>query len=256
MASKEALNALQNTVTAAVSNMSSLSGALTTVSDYIREESFLSDIRTQVTNLVASEGTVSAGLASVSNAISAMDLSLVLNEGVTISKITQVNGKITEVETKAVMDDIQFSVANNKLTISNGHDLSADVDLSILAQDKYVSSVQYLEETKDLKFTWVEKDGTTQEVTVPVGDLVDTYTAGSGIVIYNNKISIDDDLLSRVSNIDSLIAEAMATANVNAQGYASSALVSAKEYTSQAVSDLETSLKAYAKALVTWAVFG
>ena len=57
------------------------------------------------------------------------------------------------------------------------------------------------------------------------------------------------------TDVNSKISTALVTAAASAQTYASSALVAAKEYTSAEVAALETTLKTYAQALVTWAVF-
>ena len=58
--------------------------------------------------------------------------------------------------------------------------------------DKYVSTVTYNNETKQIVFTFSKGES----VNVNVADLIDTYTAGTGLKLEGNQFSIDEEYLS------------------------------------------------------------
>lgn len=80
--------------------------------------------------------------------------------------------------------------------VRRGDGLSYDLMLGeevlgtvVIPEDKYVSNVSYDNVNKKIIFTYADNN----MVQVPVSDLVDTYTAGSGISVNNNTISISID---------------------------------------------------------------
>ena len=90
-------------------------------------------------------------------------------------------------------------VYNNKrisLTGINGEEI-AGFDASAFVEDGVLNNVSYDAENNKLIFVWniiesTDEDGTIhyKTIEVPVGDLVDTYTAGQGISIENNVIAV------------------------------------------------------------------
>ena len=130
---------------------------LASVSDYINSD-IKSSIAAEVTARISADTSLATSISDVSKAISGLDATLSVGAGEMISVLKQADGKVSIDGTKVVMDGlvVSFNVTNNKLTIANAANnatLSQVVDLSILAQDKYVSSVEYLSDTKVLQFT-------------------------------------------------------------------------------------------------------
>lgn len=232
VASASALSALSGTVdnvsaavSTNVSNISTLNTSVATVSNYIKnnvETALTSETvaRTSadtslkvlidansghiatLSNAVQNLPTDDNVKATVTAAISALVADVTVAAGYGITGIHQENGVIQTVDSKPIMDSIAMSLAaNNVLTVKNTDGtVSGTVDLSILAQDKFISAVSYNADDNDLVFTWTEKDGSTTSVTVPVDDLVDTYTAGTGISINGNEVALTSEFVSMITS--------------------------------------------------------
>ena len=116
------------------------------------------------------------------------------SEEITNAISAEASGKITTA--KAVMDYVKDSsskVSISSETAASGTTLHWNIDgvagsLNI-DKEKFASSGSYNSQTKKITFTM--NDGSTFEV--PVGDLVDVYTAGAGLKLADNQFSIAKD---------------------------------------------------------------
>lgn len=116
------------------------------------------------------------------------------SEEITNAISAEASGKITTA--KAVMDYVKDSASKVSIsseTAASGTTLHWSVDgvagsLNI-DKEKFASSGSYNSDTKEITFTM--NDGSTFEV--PVGDLVDVYTAGAGLKATGNEFSIAKD---------------------------------------------------------------
>lgn len=292
-------------VTAVANDLATANGEISKVSTAVEnaKATASSAVASEAARAKAAEATIAADLASLSQAIgdtsaSAGGLSTIVNtllgaegldetlgSGKVISSITAGNdGKVTY-GTKDVTALMNFSLSGNNLVItSEDGTTTKQVNLGVFAQDKYVSAVSYDATNKNLNFTWKEGDGSTTSVTVPVGDLVDTYTAGTGIKIEGNEISVTATDYVRSVNTGSTTAKdvnftvtngklagtvygvassadvtaAIGTALVTAQGYAntakSEAIAAANSEAVVMVTNAVKEAQAYADAQVSGAV--
>lgn len=106
-------------------------------------------------------------------------------------------------------EDVDYIVVKNKA----GEEVTS-VDASIFVQDSFLDDVSYDSETGKISFVWKMGDGSTKTDEVNVGDLVDTYTAGTGLNLSNNEFSVDTDVIATVDYVDGAIedsAEALTT---------------------------------------------
>lgn len=127
-------------------------------------------------------------------------------------------------------------------------ELVSEFDAAEFVADGFLTNAEYDAETRELVFTWNTSAGISED-RVPVGDLVDTYTAGNGLNLSNNQFSIKvfetdkyltvDETGVHTKGIDDAIAtakgEAIAAAATDAQTKANAA----KE---AAIADADTKL--------------
>ena len=121
-------------------------------------------------------------------------------------------------------------------------ELVSEFDAAEFVADGFLTNAEYDADTRELVFTWNTDAGVGVD-RVPVGDLVDTYTAGNGITIENNVVSAKVDATDKyltvdgtgihTKGIDDAIAAAEGRAATDAQGKANAAQ-SAAEATASA----------------------
>lgn len=89
----------------------------------------------------------------------------------------------------------------------------AYADATKFVQDSFLDDVKY--EDGKIKFTWLMGDGSTKTDEVAVSDFIQIYTAGTGISITNNVVSIDTNVVATVEALNNVreLADAAQTAN-------------------------------------------
>ena len=83
-----------------------------------------------------------------------------------------------------------------KIVDNNGTEISK-VDASVFVKDSFLDDVAYDSATGKVTFTWKMNDGSTKTDDINISHLVDTYTAGTGIIVENNVISVDDTIATK-----------------------------------------------------------
>lgn len=123
-------------------------------------------------------------------------------------KLSSIESSINGLAVKSVSDQekVLASDANGVLstTIKLGYDSNNkriqlkgiadavidELDASVFVKDGMLSEASYDKDAKKLVLTWNADAGKTDTV-IEVGDLVDTYTAGGGLVVSNNEFSLN-----------------------------------------------------------------
>lgn len=115
-------------------------------------------------------------------------------------------------------------------------ELVSEFDAAEFVADGFLTNAEYDADTRELVFTWNTSAGISED-RVPVGDLVDTYTAGNGLNLNDNQFSVKvletdkyltvDETGVHTKDIDDAIAtakgEAIAAAATDAQTKANAA---------------------------------
>lgn len=120
----------------------------------------------------------------------------------------------------------------------------ASVDATKFVKDGMITDVAYDSTDKTLTIIWntdSEKDPT--QTVLNIGDLVDVYTAGTGIKVANNQISIDDTVVATVSDLEDLsdIVDTKQTAEQVAKAIEDKLTETLAQYTT--TTDLNTALE-------------
>ena len=111
-------------------------------------------------------------------------------------------------------------------------DVISTVDASQFVVDGFLQSVTYDDKTKDLVFTW-NTDAGIQTTTINLGDLIDTYDAGSGVTKVTTGINPTFVGVVDTTNSESVTTGQGATAavlSVGADGFKVSNIQSAIDY--------------------------
>lgn len=85
----------------------------------------------------------------------------------------------------------------------NGTKVGASINIP---KDQFLKSVSYDSTSKELVFIFETSEGE-NELRVSVTDLVDIYTAGSGITITNNAITIDENIVATKTFVNSKLTD-------------------------------------------------
>ena len=80
-------------------------------------------------------------------------------------------------------------------------ELVSEFDAAEFVADGFLTNAEYDNETKELVFTWNTVAGISED-RVPVGSLVDTYTAGLGLNLANNEFSVKVDATDKYLTVD------------------------------------------------------
>ncbi len=92
----------------------------------------------------------------------------------------------------------------------------ASVNASKFVQDSFLNDVSYDPTTRKVSFTWSMGDGSTKTDEIEIGDLVDTYTAGEGLTLNDNKFAVNTEVIATKSDIED-VNEELATKRTEAQ---------------------------------------
>lgn len=90
-----------------------------------------------------------------------------------------------------------------KVLDTDGNEISK-VDASIFVQDSFLNDVTYDNTTGKVTFIWLMGDGSTKTDEIDISHLINTYTAGSGIKVIDNVISVDETLIATKQDINNL----------------------------------------------------
>lgn len=108
------------------------------------------------------------------------------------------NDKVLKLTGTEFSTELNLVYNNNRISLTgiNGEEI-AGFDASVFVEDGVLNNVSYDAENDKLIFVWniiesTDDDGTIhyKTIEVPVGDLVDVYTAGNGLNLNSNKFSI------------------------------------------------------------------
>ena len=114
---------------------------------------------------------------------------------------TDINDIPTETGNFNISDVVlltKLNLSSNLSIIKNAknnlqYDLNIDgkkVTSFEISADRFIKSVTFDDSTKNLKFVFISSEGETP-VKVDISSLIDTYTAGDGLKLVNNKFSLD-----------------------------------------------------------------
>ena len=119
---------------------------------------------------------------------------------------TEIAGLTVSIEKK---ESVDYIIIKN----SEGTEITS-VNASTFVQDSFLDDVAYDSESGKITFTWVMGDGSTKTDEVAVADFVQTYTAGTGLVLEGNAFSVDTEVIATVEALDGVreTAEAAQTA--------------------------------------------
>lgn len=143
---------------------------------------------------------------------------------------------------------MSYDSENKKIVLRGKDNVDlGSVDATPFIKDGMLESVNYNPDTKTITFKWNTASGITED-TVELGDLIDTYAAGNGLVLTDNIFAIqlaegNENFLSVDANGLKLtgVQNAINTAKQDAIDAAASAAASIYA-TQTALSNLETSL--------------
>ena len=124
--------------------------------------------------------------------------------------------------TTGLADNIESEYA---LVGLNGVELGERIQVT---KDRFLQGVEYVPSTQILNFSFKLADGTTQVSPVDIGSLVDTYTAGNGVDITNNVVTVKKDSTSEdflkvtsagvaITGVSAAIADAVAPVDTRVQ---------------------------------------
>lgn len=114
----------------------------------------------------------------------------------------EIEGLSVAIEQK---EGVEYIIVKNKA----GEEV-ASANASKFVQDSFLNDVSYDPETRKVSFTWSMGDGSTKTDEIEIGDLVDTYTAGTGLTLNGNEFGVNTDVIATKDDIDD-INEVLAT---------------------------------------------
>ena len=129
------------------------------------------------------------------------------------TKVTNINSSITAEQSRAttaenkIKTDLTSELNKKVATVTIEKDSTNDLQYHLLVdgensgdinipKDQFLSNVVYSEATKVITFTFETTTGTTT-TEVNISDLIDTYTAGNGLVLTDGKFSVKKDSTSQ-----------------------------------------------------------
>lgn len=108
---------------------------------------------------------------------------------------------------------LTYDSATKKINLTGiGSAVIASVDATDFIKDGMVEGVSFNPDTKMLTITFNTESGK-EDIEVDLSDLVDTYTAGTGITITGNSIAVNTNTIATVASVN----EVKATANAAVQ---------------------------------------
>ena len=134
---------------------------------------------------------------------------------------------------------LTYDSATKKINLTGiGSAVIASVDATDFIKDGMVEGVSFDPETKNLTITFNTESGK-EDIEVDLSDLVDTYTAGTGITITGNSITVNTSTIATVASVNEVKAKA-----VSASGTAPLTLSASKTGTAVTVSGSVAEMKA------------
>ena len=129
------------------------------------------------------------------------------------TKVTNINSSITSETNRAttaenkIKTDLTSELNKKVATVTIEKDSTNDLQYHLIVdgensgdinipKDQFLSNVVYSEATKVITFTFETTIGTTT-TDVNISDLIDTYTAGNGLVLTDGKFSVKKDATSQ-----------------------------------------------------------
>ena len=126
------------------------------------------------------------------------------------TKVTNINSSITSETNRAttaenkIKTDLTTEINKKVATVTIEKDSTNDLQYHLLVdgensgdinipKDQFLSNVVYSSATKVITFTFETTTGTTT-TDVNISDLIDTYTAGNGLTLVDNKFSVKKDV--------------------------------------------------------------
>lgn len=140
---------------------------------------------------------------------------------------------------------LTYDSATKKINLTGiGSAVIASVDATDFIKDGMVEGVSFTPETKILTITFNTESGK-EDIEVDLSDLVDTYTAGTGITITENSIAVNTSTIATVASVNEVKATAnTAVQTVSASGTAPLTLSASKSETAVTVSGSVAEMKA------------
>ena len=129
------------------------------------------------------------------------------------TKVTNINSTITAEQSRAITaenkikTDLTTEINKKVATVTIEKDSTNDLQYHLLVdgensgdinipKDQFLSNVVYSDATKVITFTFETTTGTTT-TDVNISDLIDTYTAGDGLTLTDDKFSVKKDSTSQ-----------------------------------------------------------
>ena len=126
------------------------------------------------------------------------------------TKVTNINSSITAEQSRAttaenkIKTDLTTEINKKVATVTIEKDSTNDLQYHLIVdgektgdinipKDQFLSNVVYSSATKVITFTFETTTGTTT-TDVNISDLIDTYTAGDGLVLTDGKFSVKKDV--------------------------------------------------------------
>ena len=140
---------------------------------------------------------------------------------------------------------LTYDSATKKINLTGiGSAVIASVDATDFIKDGMVEGVSFNPDTKMLTITFNTESGK-EDIEVDLSDLVDTYTAGTGITITGNSIAVNTNTIATVASVNEVKAKAeTAVQTVSASGTAPLTLSASKIGTAVKVSGSVAEMKA------------
>lgn len=105
--------------------------------------------------------------------------------------------KVLKLEGTEFSTEISLKHENGMISLTGiGGEVIAEFSDADFVKDSVLEDVEYNADTKEIVFTWKTVDGETKTDAVSVADFVETYTAGNGLELENNKFAIKVDAAS------------------------------------------------------------
>ena len=129
------------------------------------------------------------------------------------TKVTNINSSITAEQSRAttaenkIKTDLTTEINKKVATVTIEKDSTNDLQYHLIVdgektgdinipKDQFLSNVVYSDATKVITFTFETTTGTTT-TDVNISDLIDTYTAGDGLTLTDDKFSVKKDSTSQ-----------------------------------------------------------
>lgn len=152
---------------------------------------------------------------TLTDALVALESAITLVKGditALAARVSTVESEVATIKEKGIFTD-NFSIV--KVAAGEGQDeIAAVYNLVVgsgetaqllgsidIPKDRFLKSGSYNTETKTLQLVVLQADGTDGTITIPVEDLVDTYTAGTGLKLSGTTFSVDEEVVALKSDV-------------------------------------------------------